>query len=169
MVVVGRCFRRPARLATSRRPGVAPAAALALLLLALAGAGPAGASRQWCRTDPVVAVDGAVADVFVSGPLEAPLLVTGPTLVVVPVPAGVDARLVASDLGFGRGVAVSFAEARWLKARDGRAEVQVEVLVPASDAAMPVLVEVAPRVVGVLRPASAEGVANRWVTVRTAV
>ena len=156
MTRVGSCFGRSF-------PGGAPLVALALLLVAAVAAPGAAASRQWCRTDPVVTVGGVVADVFVSGPLDAPTKVTGPNLVRLTVPAGVDARLVASDLGFGRGVEVSFAESHALKARRGAVEVRVEVYVPAADDAMPVLVEFAPRVVGVLAPAAAEGTANRWV------
>ena len=124
----------------------------------------AGAYRTWCRTDPVVSVGGVVVDVFVSGPLNAPTLVTGPTLVVVTVPRGVDAWLVASDVGFGRGERVSFEESGALRATVGGVEVRVDVYVPSRDDDMPVLVEFAPRVVGLLAPASAEGTANRWVS-----
>ena len=35
----------------------------------------ASASKAWCRTDPVVSIGGYVTDIFVAGPLTAPLLV----------------------------------------------------------------------------------------------
>ena len=140
---------------------------LAVLVFAAAAAGSvapeAGAYRTWCRTDPVVSISGVLVDVYVSGPIEAPTLVTGPTELVVTVPRGVAAWLVVADVGFGRGIRVSFQEAGSLKATDGGIDVRVDVYVPSRDDAMPVLVEFAPRVVGVLAPASAEGTANRWI------
>ena len=44
---------------------------------------------------------------------------------------------------------------------------EIEAYVPATDDAMPVRVEFAPRAVGILWPASAEGTANEWITLRT--
>lgn len=149
------------------RPGKA-AAALILVAVALLVAAPgAGALRSWCRSDPVIRIDGDLADIFVAAPFRAPLRVTGPTEVVVTVPKGVDTRLVLRDPGFGRGVNVAFEHSRRLEVSDRGIEVQVRVLVPADDDTMPVRVEFAPRVVGVLRPASAEGTANHWITLRT--
>ncbi len=144
-------------------------AAALLVLGAVVGATAPGAAalRQWCRTDPVVTIRGDVADVFVSGPLDAPVLVTGPNRIVIRVPTGVDATLIASTLGFGKGEEVSFEYVHSLKATDQGTEVVVKVYVPASDDAMPVLVEFVPRIVGILAPASAEGTANTWVTLRT--
>ena len=143
------------------------AAALLMLGAALGATAPgAAALRHWCRTDPVVTIRGDVADVFVSGPLDAPVLVTGPNRIVIRVPTGVDATLIASTLGFGKGEEVSFEHVRSLKATDRGTEVVVKVYVPAVNA-MPVLVEFAPRIVGILAPASVEGTANTWVTLRT--
>ena len=135
----------------------------------VAAAPRATASKGWCRTDPVVMIAGEVVDIFVSAPFDAPLHVTGPTEVVVTVPVGVDAQLVATDLGFGQGVEVTFAESARLKATANRIEVKTAVLVPATDSAMPVRVEFAPRVVGLLAPAEAEGTANSWVALRTSL
>jgi hypothetical protein len=136
-----------------------------LVFAAAAGAAApeAGAYRTWCRTDPVISVGGVLVDVYISGPLEAPTLVTGPTELVVAVPRGVVAWLVVADVGFGRGIRVSFAESGALKATAGGIDVRVDVYVPSRDDAMPVLVEFSPRIVGVLAPASAEGTANRWI------
>ena len=147
----------------NRRRKLALALAALVYLVALPGA---DAHRTWCRTDPVVVIGGTTADIFVAGPLDAPLLVTGPTEIVVTVPVGVDAWLVASDLGFGYGDVVEFAQSPRLRQTATGIDVEVRVLVPAREA-MPVLVEFAPRLLGLLSPASAEGTANTWITLRT--
>src|SRR3954466_6253776 len=90
------------RILGPRRARALSVVALTLLALLLTTSG-AFAGRTWCRTDPVVTINDSVADVFVGGPLTAPLQVTGPTQVVVTVPMGVNAGLLLSDLGFGRG------------------------------------------------------------------
>lgn len=143
-------------------------ALFAVIVLALL-AGPwvqgASASKAWCRTDPVVVIDGHITDVFVAGPLEALLVATGPTEIVVTVPAGIDAWLLLADVGFGRGVNVSFAESDDLTASRSGVEIDVAVFVPASKN-IPVRVEVAPRLLGILWPSSAEGTANQWFSLR---
>ena len=138
-------------------------------LLAAPTADQAAASKSWCRTDPIVLIDGHVTDIFVAAPLTAPLLVTGPTQVVVTVPSGVDAWLVLADLGLGRGEEVSFEESDEIRETRQGVEVRVAVYVPATDDAMPVMVEVAPRLLGILWPDRAEGVANEWVVVESLV
>lgn len=138
-----------------------------LLLIIAAGpfARPAAASKAWCRTDPVIMVDGYLSDIFVAGPLTALLTVTGPTQIVVTVPVGVSAWQVLPDLGFGRGTNVTFQESPSLTKTSRGAEVQVAVYVPSSDPEMPVRVEVAPRLLGLLWPVSADGTANEWIVV----
>ncbi|MDP9369255.1 MAG: hypothetical protein M3Q03_13435 [Chloroflexota bacterium] len=126
----------------------------------------ASASVRWCRTDPVVTIDGRVADIFVSAPLSAPLKVNGATEIVVTVPVGVSAELVLAGPGFGRGEEVRFAESGALRNGPGGIEVDITVYVPARDDAMPVRVEFADRLVEFLTPARAEGTANAWVTLR---
>ena len=154
----------------SRRSALAFGArvlSLAIPVYALTAPG-AAASVRWCRSDPLVAIDGELADIFVAAPIEAPLTVTGPTEIVVTVPKReVSAELILATLGFGRGEKVTFAESSRLKVTDAGIQVQIDVFVPASDDAMPVRVEFAPRIIGILSPASAEGVANTWVTLRT--
>jgi hypothetical protein len=135
--------------------------------LALAAATEVGAIKNWCRTDPVVAIDGELADIFVAAPVEAPTLVTGPNEVVVIVPRGVPARVILNDLGFGKGTETAVEESRALRETEHGIEVVIKVRVPARDDDMPVRVEFAPRVVGILWPESAEGVANEWITLRT--
>jgi hypothetical protein len=142
---------------------------LAILVLSLT-AQAAAAGVGWCRSDPLVAIGGEVADVFVAAPPDAPLRVTGPTQIVVTVPKrGVSAELVLATVGFGHGEEVTFVESSHMKVTDAGIGVRIDVFVPANDDAMPVRVEFAPRVVGILNPAAAEGVANTWVTVATAL
>lgn len=136
----------------------------AIFLLTVAT--PASASVGWCKTDPLVMIDGGLADILVTAPLTAPLQVTGPTQIVVSVPVGVPADLILGDLGFGRGTEVSFREARNLRVLEHGIEVRVAVYVPAQDSSMPVAVEFAPRVLGILWPDRAEGTANEWVTLQ---
>ena len=142
-------------------------AALFAALAPVVAARRVDAGRAWCRTDPVVSIAGDVADIFTSAPLTAPLLVTGPTEIVVTVPEGVPAAVVLTDLGFGKGEVISFQESSKLRATDRGVEVLIKVRVPATDDTMPVRVEFAPRIIGILWPASAEGTANSWVVLRT--
>ncbi len=127
----------------------------------------ASAARAWCRTDPVVVIDGTLADVFVSGPLLAPLKVTGPTKMIVTVPEGVKTQLILTDLGFLRGYDVKFVQSSDLQKTDKGVEVRVEVYVPARDSSMPIKVEFSPRLLGLLNTDSVEGTANQWVTLET--
>lgn len=151
----------------TRRDALRALAASALALPAALGRRGTNAARMWCRTDPIVLIDGTIVDIFVLGPLTAPMQVTGPTEVVVTVPVGVDASLVAHDLGFGKGETVAFAESRALRVTSRGIQVQVDVRVPAIDDAMPIRVEFAPRIIGILWPESAEGTANSWVSLTT--
>jgi hypothetical protein len=128
----------------------------------------ADASKAWCRTDPVVVIGGQITDIFVAGPLSALLVATGPTEIVVTVPTGVDAWLLLPDLGFGKGVNVSFEESSSLSTSRKGVQVEVAVFVPASED-IPIRVEVAPRVLGILWPATTEGTANQWLALSTSV
>lgn len=69
----------------------------------------ATAIRGWCRSDPLILIDGHLADIVCDAPLEALFKVNGPTQIVVTVPHGVQANLVLAGPGFGRGEQVSFA------------------------------------------------------------
>lgn len=150
----------------TRRTQVRSALALAALALVLAVPG-ATAGHGWCRSDPLLSIDGDLADLFVLAPLEAPLLVTGATEIVVTVPKDVRIKLSVAGPGFGRGENVRFAESSALRRTAEGMEITVKAYVPARDDAMPVRLEFAPRVVGILWPASAEGTANAWVTLKT--
>ena len=136
-------------------------------LMSIVLAPGASAARAWCRTDPIVVLDGTLADVFVSGPVLAPLKVTGPTKLIVTVPEGVKAHLILTDLGFLRGYDFKFKHSSELQKTDEGIQVRVEVYVPARDSKMPINVEFSPRVLGLLNPDSAEGTANQWITLDT--
>ena len=141
--------------------------ALAVVLLALAGA-PAGARIGTCRGDPVVRIDGQIADIVLSSHDEMKDAATGPAKVVVTVPSGVPAELVATDRGFGgHGYDVRFAESDRLRVTERGLEVRIEVYAPATDGSLPVWVEFTPRGEGRLSAGSAEGRANAWVTLTT--
>src|SRR5438132_8832920 len=83
---------------------------LAVMLLIGTGAHGAFAARGWCQSDPVIMVDGQLADVFVSSDLAMLLSATGPIQLVIEIPTGSTGSLVLSDLGFGRGYKVSFVQ-----------------------------------------------------------
>jgi hypothetical protein len=126
------------------------------------------AGTAWCRSDPILVIDNTLTQVFVSGPLTAPLRVTGPTEVIVTVPTGVRADLILTDLGFGRGWDVTIKESSSLRHnhRIHGTEVLVSVYVPARTD-MPIRLETSTRLLGILSPASVEGTANSWVHLKT--
>jgi hypothetical protein len=128
---------------------------------------PAQAGIGWCKTDPIVLIDGQIADIFVSAPLDAPLRVTGPTVIVVTLPVGVVGAVVLTDLGFGRGEQVSFNSSHALRVTADGIQVRIAVYVPATTHDMPVRVEFAPRLLGLLDPDSVDGMANAWVILRS--
>ena len=120
-------------------------------------------SRGWCRSDPFIAIEGVVVDIFCTASLEAPLYVTGPTQIVVSVPVGVSGALVVAGVGFGRGEEVRFEEANRLKQSADGIELEVGVYVPAVGA-LPIGVELAKNLAGILEPTTAEGVSNEWIS-----
>lgn len=145
------------------------AAMTAGAVLAGAGINAASAGRSWCRVDPVVMIDGQLADVFVSSDLKMLLgQATGPIKMKVSIPTGSNGWLVLADLGFGRGYDFSFVETSSLKRANGRTPVIIEVYAPAKDSSLPVTVTFAPRTLGsslqdILFGMSASGNANQWV------
>ena len=160
-----RCPPRTALLRIDCSPAVR-AIALVILTLALT-VHSAAAGTHWCRSDPVVVIDGQVADVFVSVPLDDLAKVNGPTEIVITTPVQVRATLATPGVGFGYGEKVRFDKSPSLDVTQEGIEVRIKVRVPARDA-IPVRVEFSPRVVGVLAPDSAEGTANEWIALRSA-
>src|SRR6478735_6864590 len=122
----------PGRRRATRGPSMRRALAVMAILLAFS-VSSADASVGWCRSDPVINVSGDTADVFISAPLDALVKVTGPTQIVVTTPAGVDAALIVSTPGFGRGEIVDFEQSRSLKIRDDSIDLLIQVFVPATD------------------------------------
>jgi hypothetical protein len=149
--------------ATSRRRVLQSAATLATMAVVGDRQGSLAASRGWCRSDPFIAIEGVVIDIFCTAPLEAPWYVTGPTEIVVSVPVGVSAALVVAGVGFGHGEVVRFEEKSRLKQLADGLELEVGVYVPANRE-LPIGVELARNLVGILTPTTAEGLTNQWIT-----
>jgi hypothetical protein len=145
------------------------AAMTAGFVLAGAGIRAASAGRSWCRVDPVVIIDGQLADVFVASDLKMLLNATGPIKMKISIPVGSKAGVVLTDLGFGKGYDISFVQTSALVRSGGRTPVIVDVYAPAKDSTLPVTVTFAPRALGnsladILFGMSADGSANSWVT-----
>ncbi len=138
-----------------------PALALVFLALALTAHG-ATAGISWCRTDPVVDIGGKRAHVLVASPVDVVAKATGPTRVVIAVPAGVSTQLIEADNGFGHGWTVSFAHSDQLRVAAQGIEVRVSTYVPAS-ATMPVLTDVTN---GGAVLGSSMGTTNGWTTTK---
>ena len=147
----------------SRRFLPLPSALIVTLLALAVFVQGTDAQRAWCRTDPVVSISGTLSDVWVLGPLTASTKVTGPNQIEITVPTGVKASTVLTTLGFGRGEVVTWKWSSSLTATNKSVQVRVRVYVPATDNAMPVRVEFAPRIITLLWPTVAEGKANTWV------
>lgn len=150
---------------SNRRGAVVSAVAVA----AAGMAGPlhsADAARGWCRTDPLILINGELADIFCTAPLSMLLQATGPTEFVVTVPRGVKTILLLAGPGFLKGESVTFKHSRKLKKTKSGIEIKVAVRVPAKED-LPIGLEFAPRILGILNPDRAEGFANSWVSLKT--
>ena len=153
----------PSRL--TRRYVLRSLAAASVALVPALRQGEAGAFRRWCRVDPVFQIGGQTAHVWVSAKVNnmhaARALATGKTKLVLAVPAGVKARHLASDDGFGYGYEVAVEEAADLDGTGRVLPVRVAVTVPMATSNVEVRVEFVPRrAKGRLRPGSGEGTAN---------
>jgi hypothetical protein len=159
---------RPSDLGPRPTPGraahraVLPALALAAIVFALT-VGGAGASLSWCRSDPIVEVGGRRAHVYVASPVDVMSAASGPTRVVITVPAGVSTQFIEADNGFGYGWSVSFAESDQLRVATQGIEVRVSTYVPAR-ATMPVMTDVTNGGGAVL--GSSMGTTNGWTTTK---
>jgi hypothetical protein len=149
--------------------------ALSLLLLGaglLAPAQPASAGRGWCKADPVIMVDGQLADVFVGSSLDMLLKATGPIKVEILMPTGSKGAVVLTDLGFGHGYDIVFTQTSTLTRTATHTQVRVRVYAPATSSSLPVTVTFAPRTLSssltsILFGSSTDGVANSWVSLTT--
>ncbi len=114
-------------------------AAIMAIVLVLGGVRTGSATLEWCRVDPVVTIDGVTYNIILASPMAILESATGPSELVITVPAGTSYELVSTDPGFGYGETVEFVEARGKQVAAGSFEVAVRV--PASEK-LPVLVEV---------------------------
>lgn len=114
-------------------------ASLALLVgalcLPMVGGGEVEAFRGWCRADPEVQIAGQTAHVQLD--LEVPnmhaaqqLGVGKPIAIVLTVPQGVDARLLAVDRGFGEGYDFTVQHSSNLKSTQQGIPVKVDAFIP---------------------------------------
>jgi hypothetical protein len=127
------------------------------------------ASIGWCRSDPVLQIDDSLADVFVSIPIESVPQVTGPTQFIITTPVGIDSAVLLTTVGFGHGETATIQQSPALKVINGWIQLRIKAYVPATSGTIPVIVEFAPRVVGILAPASAKGMTNQWITLTTSI
>ena len=144
----------------------------ALLITSAVAVPSANAARGWCRMDPVIMVDGQLADVFVGSSLDMLLKATGPIQIVVTIPTGSRAKVVLMDVGFGRGYSFVFKQSSSLKRTAGHTQIKIRVYAPASSSTLPVSVNFAPRSLGssltdILIGKRADGHANAWVSLST--
>jgi hypothetical protein len=101
----------------------------------------ADATIEWCRSDPVVDIDGQQIYVYLSGPVDLLEAATGPNVVEIQVPPGVPVTLVSTDQGFGYGWDVRLVESVSLNGNDRGISVRVRTYVPAN-IDLPVLTQV---------------------------
>jgi hypothetical protein len=159
-------------------PAVLGRRILAALLLVLAcsltlGTSNAIAGIAWCRVDPVVVIDGQLADIYVASNLAMQLKATGPVQMVISLPPESTGKVLLTDTGFGlQGYQISFVTDDSLIRTASSNQVRVAVYAPARDGSLPVQVTVAPRSLNaslraILFGWSADGFANSWVTLTT--
>lgn len=74
---------------------------------------PAGAQWEWCKSDPIVRLNGVEVQILVAIPADMQPEVTGPVEVEIRAPRGVLRELLLTDAGFnGFGETVEFADLR---------------------------------------------------------
>jgi hypothetical protein len=155
----------------TRRDALCKLGLVAVALPVVLRPGPAGATRGWCKTDPIVEIGGETADISLSSYEEMIDLASGPAKIIVTVPDGVSTDLISTDQGFGgHGYNVRFRQSSDLACSRQALEVRVRVLAPARDKAddpLPLRVTFTPLDYGRLVAAEAQGVANSWVVLRT--
>jgi len=82
---------------------------LLVLLVLLATAHPVTAGVLWCKSDPIISLNGTLVDVTVDIPLDKVPLVIGPVAYTIQTPASVVRSVVLSDPGFNaKGITVRF-------------------------------------------------------------
>lgn len=79
---------------------------LAVLSLSL----PVNAGFMWCKTDPVITLNGTIVDITTAIPLEYVPLVNGPVTYEIRTPKDTERHLILNDAGFGHGSEVVFLD-----------------------------------------------------------
>jgi hypothetical protein len=127
--------------------------------------GEAGAFRRWCKTDPVIQIDGQNAHVYIAAYVAnnkaARRLSTAPIRVVITIPPGVSHKKLHGNNGFGFGYDQEIAEDPALPATAEVVPVHVSVTVPMSNDEIKVKSYLVPSGHGRLRPGEEHGTANR--------
>src|SRR5215211_1590084 len=101
------------------------------ILISATSAPEASAARGWCRFDPVIMVDGQLADVFVGSTLEMLFSATGPVKIEITIPTGSTGFVVLTDLGFLKGYSIVFNQSSSLVRSWNHTQIQVRVYAPA--------------------------------------
>ena len=132
----------------------------------------ADAARGWCQADPVVIIDGQLADVFVGSSAEMLLKATGPIRMEIIIPTGSTGSVVLTDLGFLRGYDIVFKHSSALTKTRSHTQVKIRVYAPARVSTLPVTVTFAPRNLNnslseILLGTSKTGTSNQWVSLTT--
>jgi hypothetical protein len=148
--------------------------ALALFFLMSATTAPrADAARGWCRVDPIIMVDGQLADVYIGSSLDMLLQATGPLQLEIVIPNGSIGFVILNDVGFLHGYNVVFTHSSALTRTSNHTQIQARVYAPAQSSDLPVTVTIAPRALftstlkEILIGTSLDGYANNWVTLTT--
>lgn len=147
--------------------------ALALCIFTGAMVAPgAGAARGWCRVDPVIVVDGQLADVYIGSTLPMLLQATGPISLEITIPTTSTGSVILNDLGFLHGYTIVWKHSSTLTRTRSHTQIKVRVYAPASSSTLPVTVTIAPRslsssLVAILVGTSIDGYANSWVALTT--
>jgi hypothetical protein len=133
-------------------------------LFALGVGREAGATRKWCRIDPVIQIDGQIAHIFVAAFVKnkkkARELSTGPIKVTVVIPMDIDHKDLHGDNGFGHGYEFSLISSPDLIATADVVPVRMIVNVPMSNDEIAVRSWLEPKGRGRLRWGGGLGTAN---------
>jgi hypothetical protein len=138
---------------------------LALALMLVLQVNTASAGIGWCRTDPLITVNGRTGHVYLDSTDAMMTSATGPILLEIRVPVGSTTAAVPLDSGFGYGYSITFKEDAELATRGPFSEVRVSAFVPAKDSSLPVKVTFhADR--ANLRESIKTSTANTWILTR---
>ena len=148
------------------------AVVMVLLFVGSMAAPQANAARGWCLADPLILVDGQLADVFVSSDLAMLLRASGPIQIVISIPNGSKGQVILTDLGFLKGYKISFVQSDKLVKTKTHTPVLIRVYAPTKGTPLPVTVTFAPRylstgLLNVLFGTSASGLSNSWISLAT--